>query len=117
MYKTLILAVALLIPAAWLQAQDTMSKSSGKPSPTTIEGCLQTYGSYYRLTDSSGKVYQLTGNAQKLKDHVGHQIQITGTPGVKTIDTTQPGVESTAKEVPVFQVKSVQHVADTCSAK
>ena len=113
MYKTLMLALALLVPAAWLQAQDTMSKSS----PTTIEGCLSNHNGQYWLTDSTGKVYQLSSNAQKLSSHVGHTVQITGMPGVKTTDTTVQGSESTAKEIPVFKVKSVQHVADSCKSQ
>jgi hypothetical protein len=112
MYKTLMLGLALLLSAAWLQAQDTMSKS-GKSSET-IEGCLTTYGSYYRLTDKEGFVYMLTGNAQKLKNHVNHQVQLTGMCGVKTIGTTTQGLSSTALERPVFDVHDVTHVADSC---
>ena len=116
MRKT-VLTLMLLLSGAWLLAQDNMSKSSGTSGTTTIEGCLQTTGSYYNLTDSSGKVYHLSGEANKLKDHVGHQVQITGMPGVKTVDTTVQGAESTAKELSVFKVKSVKHVADTCTSK
>ena len=115
MYKTLILALALLVSAAWLQAQDTMSKS-GKSSET-IEGCLTTYGSYYRLTDNDGFVYMLTGNAQKLKNHVNHQVQLTGMCGVKTVGTTTQGLASTASERPVFEVQDVTHVANACKAQ
>jgi hypothetical protein len=111
MYKTLTITLALLFSATWLLAQDNMGKSSGT---TTIEGCLSTASEHYYLTDMSGKKYFLSGEANKLKDHVGHDIKVTGMMGVKTTDTTQEGVESTAKEMPVFKVKSVQHVAPTC---
>ena len=117
MYKTLMLALALLVPAAWLQAQDTMSKSSGAAS-TTIQGCLSRDGSYFYLTDSGGKKYHLVGyNGKGINEHVGHTVAITGTPTIKTLDTTQAGEPSTAKEIPVFKVKSVKHIADTCTGK
>jgi len=73
MYKTLILALALLIPAAWLQAQDNMGKS-GASEPTTITGCLSNHNGQYWLKDSSGTVYPLSSNAQKLQGQVGHEV-------------------------------------------
>ncbi len=114
MRKILVLLV-LVLSASWLLEQDTMGKSSGAAG-TTIQGCLSTASAHYYLTDSSGKRYFLSGYANKLKDHVGHTVNITGTLGVKTTDTTAQGSESTAKEMPVFKVKSIQHVADTCKA-
>jgi hypothetical protein len=72
-------------------------------------------GNNYTLTDSNGKVYQLSDEANKLTKHVGHEVKITGTPGVRTRDTTQQGTESTVKEIPVIRVKSVTHVADKCN--
>ena len=116
MRKT-VLTLVLLLSGAWLLAQDNTSKSSGTSGTTTIEGCLQTTGSYYNLTDSSGKSYRLSGYSDSIKDHVGHQVQITGIPGEKAVDTTVQGAESTAKELRVFKVKSVKHVADTCTSK
>jgi hypothetical protein len=116
MRKTLMLTVVLLLSAAWLQAQDNMGKSSGAAS-TTIQGCLSRDGSYFYLTDSSGKKHHLVGyNAKQINEHVGHTVEITGTPTIKTTDTTVTGNESTAKETPVFKVKSVKHIADTCKA-
>ena len=112
MRKTLMITLVLLMSAAWLQAQDSMSKAS---STTTITGCLATLGNNYNLTDSNGKVYQLSDEANKLAKHVGHEVKITGTPGVRTRDTTQTGVEATVKETPVIRVKTVTHVADNCS--
>lgn len=104
----------LLLSASWLLAQDNMGKSSDAAG-TTIEGCLSSSSGHYYLTDNSGKKYFLSGEANKLKSHVGHEIKVTGMMGVKTSDTTQEGLESSAKEMPVFKVKSVQHVAETCT--
>jgi hypothetical protein len=114
MRKILVLLV-LVLSASWLLAQDTMSKPSGGAG-TTIQGCLSTASEHYYLTDSSGKRYFLSGYANKLKDHVGHTVNITGMLGEKTTDTTQQGVGSTATQMQVFKVKSIQHVADSCKA-
>src|SRR5271167_3990160 len=118
MRKTLMLTVVLLLSAAWLQAQDNMGKSSDAAGATTITGCLSKAGSYFTLTDSSGKKYHLVGyNAKQINEHVGHTVEITGTPTTKTIGTTQQGNASTAKEIPAFKVGGIKHIADTCTAK
>ena len=115
MRKTLILLV-LLLCAACLLAQDNMGKSSDAAA-STIQGCLSKAGSYFYLTDSSGTKYHLVGyKGNELIKHVGHTVEITGAPTTKTYGTTQQGNASTAKESPVFKVKSVKHVADTCTA-
>lgn len=112
--RTTVLTLLLLVSAACLLAQDNPSKSAGA---TTIEGCLKAAGSYYTLTDGTGKVYHLSDPNSKLQGHDGQQVQITGTPRIKTVDTTVQGAESTAKEESVFRVKSVKHIADTCTSK
>jgi hypothetical protein len=111
MYKTLILALALLLPAAWLQAQDNMGKAG---SATTIQGCLSNSNGQYWLTDSNGVKHQLSSHANVLKNHIGHEVAITGVEAVKTTDTTIQGGASSAKQIPVFRVQTVKHVADTC---
>ena len=119
MYKTLMLALSLLISAAWLQALEGYPPSNDQkstPELTTIAGCLQYAGGSYSLTDSSGKVYRLA-YSNKLNHHAGHEVQITGKPSVKTIDTSQQNIEPSAREIPIFEVKTVTHVADTCKAK
>ena len=116
MRKT-VLTLVLLLSAAWLMAQDNMSKPSGTSGTTTIEGCLSNSKGQYWLTESNGTVHQLSSHANVLKKHIGHQVQITGAPGVKTTDTTIQGGASSAKQIDVFRVQSVKHVADTCTAK
>jgi hypothetical protein len=113
MRKTIVLLV-LLLSACCLLAQGNMGQSSGAAG-TTIEGCLSSTSGHYYLTDNGGKKYFLSGEANKLKAHVGHEIKVTGMMGEKTTDTTQEGAASSAKEMQVFKVKSVQHVADTCT--
>jgi len=108
--KTLVLTLVLLVSAVWLQAQDAGKTSSLE----TIEGCLQRSEGQYSLTDNTGTIHHLTGGASKLNPHVGHEVEITGKPGVRTLDTTPQGGASSAVEQPIFEVKSVKHVADTC---
>ena len=100
----------LLLSACWL-----LAKSSGA-SGTTVEGCLTSSSDnyYYYLTDSDGRRYHLSGSANSLKNYVGHQVKVTGKLSVRTIDTTQQGLESTAKEIAYLKVKSLQQVADSC---
>ena len=124
MRKALVLVLGLLISAACLQAQSGSSapdsgqapaKTSGKTSSlTTMEGCLQSSQGQYTLTDSDGTVHQLSGAANKLIHHVGHQVELTGKPGIRTLDTTSPGTASSAVEEAVFEVKSIKHLADKC---
>jgi hypothetical protein len=111
MRKTAFLLV-LLLCASWLPA-----KSSGASS-TTVEGCLTSSSDhyFYYLTDSDGRRYHLSGSASSLKKHVGQQVKLTGTLSVRTIDTTQQGLESTAKEIAYLKVKSIQQVGDSCKA-
>jgi hypothetical protein len=116
MRKAVLTLVVLLLSAGWLLAQDTMGKSSDTSGPTTIEGCLSNSNGQYWLTDGSGVKHQLSSHANVLKDHIGHQVAITGVPAVKTVGTTQQGAASTAKQISIFRVQSVKHVADTCKA-
>lgn len=115
MRKAVLFTLVMLISAVCLQVQ-AVGQSSGKPAPTTIQGCLQFTDGRYILTESNGTFHRLYGEANKLTHQVGHEVQITGTPGVRTTDTTQQGQESSAQERPVFQVKTVKQVADTCSS-
>lgn len=117
MRKIVVFTLVLLISAVWLQAQAAGQTSGNTSNPNTIQGCLQYTDGHYRLTHPDGTYHQLTGEANKLQKHVGHQVELTGTPAVRTSDTSQqPGVESTVREVPVFRVKSVKQVGDTCSS-
>ena len=118
MPRTLMLALLLLSSAAWLQAQpaNPPSGESKSSEPTTIQGCLQTSGGIYNLTESDGTVHRLSRYANKLSRQVGHEVRITGKPGVKTLSSTQQNIASSATEIPVFNVKTVTLVADTCKA-
>ena len=112
MRKTLMLTLVLMVSAVWLQAQD-----AGKTSNLeTIEGCLHHSAGQYTLIDDTNTIHHLVGGAAKLSHHIGHQVEITGKPGVRTLDTTPQGGASAAVVQPIIEVKSVKHIADTCKS-
>ena len=116
MRKILMLTLVLMVSAVCLQAQDA-AKTSGKASDLeTIEGCLQHSAGQYTLIDSTNTIHHLVGGGAKLSPHIGHQVEITGKPGVRTLDTTPQGGASAAVVQPIIEVKSVKHIADTCKS-
>ena len=125
MPKTILLALAILCSAVWLQAQgtysqDTPAQSSPTAGPqtgtasshTAIEGCLQGSDGNYTLTDSSGTTYALQGDAAKLNKHVGHEVQITGS--TSSSSSTNAMGNSSQGGQPTLTVDKVKHVATTC---
>ncbi|MDR3747499.1 MAG: hypothetical protein P4M04_04995 [Acidobacteriota bacterium] len=122
MNKLVTLGWVLLVFAIGVQAQsgntaaDAGKTASKAANLMTITGCLQTPAGQYTLIEDNGTPHQLSGGARKLKPHVGHEVEITGKPGIRTYDTTQPGAASSAVEEKVFEVQSVKHIADTCKS-
>lgn len=120
MHRILVLALALLVPA-WLQGQqanpskDTSTAPAKASGLATLEGCLQSVGGNYTLTESNGTVHHLTYSS-KLNHHAGQEVQVTGKLGVKTVSDTSYGAASSAELTPIFEVKTVTHVADTCKS-
>ena len=119
MTRTLLLALTLLVSAAWVEAQDqypqTGSSQTGATASgqTTVEGCLQHSDGNYTLTDNAGTTYQLQGANSKLKAHVGHEVQITGSTmsgATSTTTGTQTGTQSP------LMVESVKHISKTCKS-
>ncbi len=114
-------ALALLIFAACLQARaasaSEKSQNSGKDAGlTTLKGCLRSSDNEYTLTDDTGTTHGLSGAANKLGKQVGHEVELTGKPGIRTVDTTNAGTASSAAEQHVFEVKTVKPIADTCTS-
>jgi hypothetical protein len=120
--KPLTLSLALLTSSVCLQARPTYSGANvGKtaevePDPAMLEGCLQKSEGEYTITDKDGLLHHLTEGPKLLKSYVGHEVQLTGTPSIRTIDTTPPGGASSAIEKPVFRVRTVKDVAATCQS-
>jgi hypothetical protein len=118
MPRTLMLAFALLLSAAWLQAQQYPQKSSkagGSTSgPTMVEGCLHEASSgTFTLTDKAGMTYQLQGDTAQLKEHNGHEVQITGTNA--SASSTSPS-SSQGMQEHMLTVEKVKHISKTCKA-
>jgi hypothetical protein len=70
MHRILMLALALLCSAAWLQAQDSQnppsgsSKTDASSNHVSVEGCLQGSNGSFTITDSAGTTYQLQGDTR-----------------------------------------------------
>jgi hypothetical protein len=118
--RILALAIALVLPAAWLQAQGA-SQAESRPAgiaasgQKTVQGCLQGSDGSYMLTDKSGRTYQLRDNA-KLTAHVGHEVRITTTTPNAIATGSSLGAEATATQQPILTVEQVEHVSGTCRA-
>ena len=117
MCNTVTLTLLLLISAACLQAEPaspSSDKSQSSSDLVTIQGCLQIAMGQYDLTESDGTVHQLSGAAKKLGPQVGHELELSGKPGWRTLDTTSAGGASSVIQQPVFEVKSVKELAAEC---
>jgi hypothetical protein len=139
MLKTFLLALALLIPGTWLNAQyqspqDRSSQDSAMPGQTaqtpesaqsgnatsgqkTIEGCLQGSNGNYTLTDSSGMTYRLQGNDSELTKHNGHEVRVTGSlmganSGTASSSTPSGGTNA----APTLTVDNLKHISKTCKS-
>jgi hypothetical protein len=121
MTKILLLALALLIPAALLQAQDASQTGSSQTGTsasgqTTVQGCLQGSDGNYTLTDKSGTTYQLQGDTKKLSGHVGHEVQITGSSSGTGATSSAMGTQAGGTQQPILTVKSMKHISKTCQS-
>jgi Protein of unknown function (DUF5818) len=122
MSKTLMLALAILCSAAWLQAQDPSSQSShptsaqagAASSQTSVEGCLQSSNGTFTLTDNAGTTYQLQGDTSKLSKHVGHQVQITGSTSGSSAAAASGSTTQGSSHQQTLTIDKVKHVADSC---
>lgn len=114
------LTMMLLTSVLWVQAQEGTpgwdSWISPDTYPATIEGCLQRAGFYYVVLGKDRTVYNLTHTAGKLGRYVGQEVEITGEPTVKSLDTTVEHAASTVQEIPALEVKTVKQVSPTCSS-
>lgn len=114
MKKTILLVLVLLTSAVWMEAQYASSQSPAGAVPNQVEGCLQTVRGHYTVTEANGNKVELSGAANKLGKLVGHTVQVSGTPGIRTSDTTTQGAASTAVEIPVLKVTTVKDMGKGC---
>ena len=131
MRRLVLLFSVLLLGACWAAAQDTTPSNSSKSDPTSassgqsdsasasgatsVQGCLSGSSGNYTLTDKNGNTQELWGEANKLGRLVGHKVELTGTPSIKTTDSTMQGIASSAREQHVYRVKTVKDLSKTCT--
>lgn len=119
MAKTFLLALTLLVSAAWVSAQSqypqTGTSQSGTTAAqqTTVKGCLQGSNGNYTLMADKGTTYQLQGDTSKLSAHVGHEIRVTGT---TTSASSSPTSTQTSGTQQTLTVKSFKHISKSCTS-
>ena len=113
MPKPLLLALALLLPATWLQAQDSSQVGTAGSVHRTVQGCLQGSDGNYTITEKSGRTYSLLGDLSKLTAHIGHEVQITGTSGPGAIGSGI-GSDATGIDQPILTVGQVKDISGAC---
>jgi hypothetical protein len=120
MTRTFLLALILLVSAAWVQAQSQYPQTESSQTEatasghTTVEGCLQRSDGNYTLTDKNGTTYQLQGATSKLEEHVGHEVQITGKMASEAAGSPT-GTQTAGTQSPLM-VQSVKHISKTCKS-
>ena len=72
-----------------------------------MKGACSASEGQYTLIDSTNTIHHLVGGAKLLTHHIGHEVEITGKPGTRTLDTTPAGGASGAVVQPIIEVKSV----------
>jgi hypothetical protein len=99
-----------------VEGADFLQKNAALAEEVRHTFCLSYSGGQYFLIDSSGTKHEPSGSTNKLKEQIGHEVQITGKSSTKTVESTSYGAASSAEVVPVFEVKSVKRIADTCGS-
>jgi hypothetical protein len=119
MTKTFLLALSLLLSAAWVQAQNQYPQSGSSQASTqtsgqtTVRGCLQGSDGSYTLIADDGTTYQLQGDTSKLSKHVGHEVQITGSTASAEVASAP---KAAGAQQPMFTVEHLKHISSTCKS-
>lgn len=108
------LTLVFVISNVCLQAQNHGQNGATSSDMTTVQGCLKSSMGRYTLTEEDGTLHYLSGAVGKLGHQVDRQVEVSGKPGIRTLDTTLVGGASSAVEQPVIEVKTVKRLADTC---
>jgi len=142
MRKTLLLAMILLVFAAWAVAQQeapspndptrndsqASQPATGASSMDSIEGCLGGSASGFTVTDKAGTTYQLllpaSADSAKLSQHVGEEVRATGavsnaagSPSASSPSApgSMPSAGEPSGSQPSIRVTKMDKIADTCS--
>ena len=119
MRKTQLLILLLLGSSLGLQAQEGHPGADIWLAPAGPRHCprvLIQLGGHYTVKGKDGTLTDLTGNTARLRHYVGHEVEITGKPTIRTLDTTVIHAASTAEELPALEVKSAREVSKMCDA-
>jgi hypothetical protein len=116
MRKSILFAFVLSIcPVCLLTASPASDKKHDPESVLVlVKGCLKMSVTEYVIIDDTGTRHNLIGSTTKLSHYVGHRVQIIGEPTIKTIDTTQPNIASSAVELPAIRVQSGRQIGGRC---
>jgi hypothetical protein len=97
-------------------ATDQGAKGAKAKKEASVTGCLSAQpdsNGNYTLSNGRYKNGVEVGPTDKVKDHAGHQVQLKGEWKAAGGETAGGGTKAAAKS---FEVASVKHLADTCSA-
>ncbi len=116
MHRSILFAFMLSLCPAWLPiASPASDKKPAESVLVSVEGCLKMSVTEYVIIDeNTGTQHNLIGDTAKLKHYVGRRVQIIGEPTIKTIDTTQTTIASSAQEVPAIRVQSGRLIGGRC---
>lgn len=107
---------ALLASLLWFPTASSASdkKHNAEAVLISVEGCLKISDADYVIVDDTGTEHNLIGNVPKLSHYAWHRVQIIGEPTIKTIDTTEMNIASSALEVPAIRVQSGRQIGGKC---
>ncbi len=100
--------------------------TTARPAEVTLVGCVvrgsapKTYVfenavDPAKKEDKGRKFLLIAATDMDLTPHVNHKIQLVGLADTKVVAPVPPATVVADKDLPTFTIKTVTHVADTCS--
>jgi hypothetical protein len=113
-------------PPPQAQQQQPPPQSTAKPMEVTLVGCVvrgttpKTFLFENAVDpakkDEKARTFVLVATPQMdLVPHVNHKIQLVGLAETKVVTPVPPATTVAEKDLPTFTIKTITHVADTCS--
>jgi hypothetical protein len=114
------LALALLLSASFILAQDTMSQDNSKDSKgqVTVQGCVsKSSGDYILEKQNPAMTYELQATGKiKLSHYLGQRVEVTGTKS-PSMSTSSDAIEKMGAPSSVtLTVSSIRTVSKECTA-
>lgn len=102
------------------QAGESSSAAAGGTAAkeSQLTGCVakDATGSGFVLTNARHKKGVEIKSSEDLSAHVGHEVRLMGSWEKPTTDTAAGGAGPKGHQMRTFDVTSVKHISDTCSA-